>query len=175
MTSTSSGNRYTIRAKRLCTQCHEITEQTAASYRYDPPEIRKGTRVLNKRIEWLCDWCGNYSLEVKETIAPTDKTMLMKRLLSIPDDFDLVGFTLGSEPNVISIKIRLPDFDLGELRAIQNKQRETGFITVDELIKVQRAGYKHAAAVRPKPRPRDVLTLQKMERQRAFAGDRSPI
>jgi hypothetical protein len=59
---------------------------------------------------------------------------------------------------------------MGEMRAIQQKQRETGFITVDELIRVQRAGYKHPAAVPPKPQPHDAATLRKRERQLAFAG-----
>jgi hypothetical protein len=59
---------------------------------------------------------------------------------------------------------------MGELRAIQYKQQETGFITVDELIKVQRAGYRQPTAAPPKPEPRDVAALRKKERQRAFAG-----
>ncbi len=79
----------------------------------------------------------------------------MKRLLSLPEDYEVLGFTLSSEANVISIKIRLPDFDMGELRAIQYKQQETGFITVDELIKVQRAGYRQPTAIPPKPQPCD--------------------
>jgi membrane-associated phospholipid phosphatase len=37
---------------------------------------------------------------------------------------------------LVSIKIRLPNFDLGELRAIQYKQRQTGFITVQENFAV---------------------------------------
>jgi len=100
--------------------------------------------------------------------------MLVKRLLSIPEEYDVLGFTISSEANEISIKIRLPDFDMGELRAIQYKQQETGFITVDELIKVQRAGYKQPVAAPPKPQPQDVATRQKMERQRAFADEPRP-
>jgi hypothetical protein len=98
----------------------------------------------------------------------------MKHLLSIPDDYDVLGFTLSSESDGVSIKFRLPDFDMGELRAIQFKQRKTGFITVEELNKVQRAGYKQPKAVPPKPQPRDVATLRKRERQQAFAGGPRP-
>jgi len=163
-----------IRARRFCAECGEITEQTAASCRYDTPPAAAVPPVLVKRIEWLCGACGGYNEEIKQTIAPTDKASLMKRLLSISDDYDVLGFTLSSEPNVISIKIRLPDFDMSELRAIQSKQRETGFITVGELMKVQRAGYKQPIAVPPKPQPRDVATLRKRERQRVFSGDPRP-
>jgi len=161
-----STSRYNIRDKRLCPQCHEVTDQTATTFRYDTPEAAKVPQVLMKRIGWVCDCCGNYEEEIKETPVPTDKAKIMKRLLSIQDDYDVLGFTLSSESDGVSIKFRLPDFDMGELRAIQWKQRETGFITVEELIKVQRAGYKHPKAV-----PRDVATLQKRERQQAFAGE----
>jgi len=174
MPLTRNGNPYTLRAKRLCPQCHEMTDQTATSCRYSTPETPKVPPILIKHIEWLCDWCGSYEEEVKETPEPTEKTMLVKRLLSLPEDYDVLGFTLSSEANVISIKIRLPDFDMGELRAIQYKQQETGFITVDELIKVQRAGYRQPIAVPPKPQPRDVEAMQKKARQRALAGDTRP-
>jgi hypothetical protein len=175
MPSANSGRHYTIRGKRLCTQCHEITDQTATSCRYDTPDAAKVPQVLIKRIGWVCEWCGNYEEEVKETLTLNDRTKILKRLLSLPDDYDVLGFTLSSEPKVISIKIRLPDFDMGELRAIQYKQRETGFITVEELMKVQHAGYKQPRAVPPKPEPRDLATLRKRERERAFAGDPRPV
>ena len=174
MPLTRNGNHYTLRAKRLCAQCHEMTDQTATSYRCNAPEIQKVPPTLIKRIEWLCDWCGNCEEEVKETVQPTERTMIVKRLLSLPEDYDVLGFTLSSEANVISIKIRLPDYDMGELRAIQYKRQETGFITVDELIKVQRASYKQPTAVPPKPQPRDMATLRKNEKQSAFAGDPRP-
>ncbi len=174
MPLTRRGNHYVLRAKRLCVRCGEMTDQTTTSCRYSTPEVPKVPPVLIKRIEWLCDWCGNYEEEVKETVQPTDKTMLVKRLHSLPDDYDVLGLTSSSGENVISLTIRLPDFDMGELRAIQYKQQETGFITVDELIKVQRAGYRQPTAVPPKPEPRDVATLRKKERQRAFAGDPRP-
>ena len=172
MSSTpSASRRYTIRNKRLCTQCHEVTDQAATTFRYDASEVAKVPQVLIKRIGWVCDWWGNYEEEIKEFPLPTDKAKIMKRLLSIQDDYDVLGFTLRSEADGVSIKFRLPDFDMSELRAIQYKQQETGFITVDELIKVQRAGYKHPKAVPPKPQPRDIATLRKRERQQAFTGE----
>jgi hypothetical protein len=147
-----------------------MTDQTAISCRYSAPETPKVPPILIKRVEWLCDWCGSYEEEVKETPEPTEKTMIVKRLLSLPEDYDVLGYTLSSEANVISIKIRLPDFDMGELRAIQYKQQETGFITVNELIKVRRAGYKTTTRVPPKPQPSDIETLRKRAKQKAFSA-----
>ena len=105
---------------------------------------------------------------------PSDRTKLVKRLLSLQEDYEVLGFTLSAEPDGISIKLRMPSFDMGELRAIQWKQKETGFITVEELMKVQRAGYQRPTHVPAKPEPRDVATLRKQERQRAFADYPKP-
>jgi len=99
--------------------------------------------------------------------------MIVKRLLSIPEDYDVLGFTLSSEPNVISITIRMPDFDFGEVRAIQYKQQETGFITAEELMRVKKAGYSSPADVPPKPQPRDRATLRERVRREVFVGDPS--
>ena len=66
--------------------------------------------------------------------------MIAKRLLRIPEDYDVLGYRLNSDAEGVSIKIKVPDFDMGEMRAIQHKQQETGFITVDELIRLQKAG-----------------------------------
>ncbi len=146
-----SSSHYAIHTQRPCTACHQTTDQTSVGCRYSALEVPKVPKAYLKHIEWVCDWCGNCEDEVKEIPEPTDKTKIVKRLLSIKEDYDVLGFTLNSEPNVISIKIRLPDFDMAELRAIQCKQRETGFITADELIKVQRAGYQRPTVVPPKP------------------------
>ena len=173
MSLTSRRDRYAIRTKRLCNQCLEMTDQRAISYRVDPAKSDRPL-VLVKHVVWLCDWCGNLNEEVKETAEPTDKAKLVRKLLSLPEEYDVLGFTLSSESNVISIRIRLPDFDMSELRAIQWKQRETGFITAEELMKIQRAGFKRPVAVPPKPEPRDVATLRKLERQRAFSSDPRP-
>ena len=174
MSSTNANNCYPNRTKRTCTQCQQVTDQTATSYRYSDSNEPKVPAVQIKHIEWLCNWCGTIQDEAKEIPVPTDRTKLIRRLLSLSDDYDVVGIHLTSEPNVISVRIRLPDFDLGELRAIQWKQCETGFITADELMRVQKAGYKQPTAIPPK-QPRNVATLRKMQRQRAFTGECRPI
>ena len=99
----------------------------------------------------------------------TEKTRLVKRLLSVTEDYDVLGYELSSEANTVTIRIRLPRWDMDEVRAIQSKQQETGFITVDELIKVQRAGYKTTTRVPPKLQLDDVATLRKRAKQKAFS------
>jgi len=174
MPLTTNGNHYTLRTKRPCTQCHQVTDQTAISCSYSDPEVPKAPPVLVKRLRWVCDWCDNIDDEIKEVLQPTDKTRLVNRLLSLPEEYDVLGCIVSSEPNVISVRIRLPEFDMSEVRAIQYKQKETGFITVDELIKVQRAGYNSPNEVPPRPEPRDLGTLRTRARQKAFNGLRQP-
>jgi hypothetical protein len=99
---------------------------------------------------------------------------IIRRILSLSDDYELLRLQIEGRADELVFRVRLPDFDMGEVRAIQYKQQETGFITVEELMKVQRAGYKRPAAVPPKPQTRDVATLRKRERQRAFAGGPRP-
>ncbi|MGP8068737.1 MAG: hypothetical protein ACLP5V_02480 [Candidatus Bathyarchaeia archaeon] len=169
-----NSSRYAIQTHRQCTTCHLITDQTSVGCRYSDVEIPKVPKTYLKHVEWVCDWCGNCEEEIKEVRESTNQAKIVKRLLSIKEEYDVLGFTLSSERDGISIKFRLPDFDMGEMRAIQYKQQETGFITADELMKVQRAGYKGPAAVPPKLQPRDVATLRKRERQRAFAGGPRP-
>ena len=80
---------------------------------------------------------------------PTDRIKIIRRFLSLSDDYDLLGLQIEGRADELVFHVRLPDFDMGEMRAIQYKQQETGFITADELMKVQRAGYKRPAAVPP--------------------------
>jgi hypothetical protein len=166
-----SGN-YTIRTERWCRVCNARTPQISSGCRYSTPEKVKVPRVLIRNVTWICQWCDESEVEAKEVAVPSDRVKIIRRLLSLSDDYDLLGLELESKPDELVLHVRLPDFDMGEVRAIQWKQRETGFITVDELMRVQRAGYKQPSAVPPKPEPRDVETLRKRERQQAFAGER---
>jgi hypothetical protein len=60
---------------------------------------------------------------------------------------------------------------MGEMRAIQHKQEETGFITVDELVRLQKAGFNRPREVPPKPQPKDRGILKERARQRMFVGE----
>jgi hypothetical protein len=96
--------------------------------------------------------------------------MSWKRLLSISDDYDVLGFTVSSDADSVSIEIRVPPYNMGELRTIQYKQEETGFITADELMRLQKAGFNQSREVPPKPQPKDRSVLRERARQRTFQG-----
>jgi hypothetical protein len=92
-------------------------------------------------------------------------------LLRISDDYDFLKMDLSSRPDEIILRIKLPDFDPSELRAIQTKEQETVFIKVDELIKLQKAGFRRPSDVPPKPQPKDRRTLRERARQKMFRGE----
>jgi hypothetical protein len=168
------GSNYTIRAERWCETCKTKTTQICCDCRYSAPEKLNVPSVLIRNVTWVCQGCDQTEVEAKEVLLPSDRVKIIRRFLSLPDDYDLLGLKVEAKADELVFRVRLPDYDMGEIRAIQHKQRETGFITVDELIKVQRAGYKYPAAVPPKPEPHDVATLRKRERQLAFAGGPRP-
>ena len=110
-------------------------------------------------------------IEIKEVLEPTDKTRIFNRLLRIQNDYDILGMSIESLPNEIVFRLRLPDFHMSEIRAIQAKSEETGFIRVDELMKLQKAGYNRPRQVPPKPQPKDRRTLRERAKQRTFVGE----
>lgn len=172
--SFNRSSNYSIRAERWCKACNARTPQISCGCRYSTPEKLTAPSVLIRNVTWICQWCDGTEVEAKEVALPTDRMKIIRRFLSLSDDYDLLGLEIEGKADELVFRVRLPDFNMSEIRAIQYKQQETGFITADELMKVQRAGYKRPAAVPPKPQPRDVATLRKKARQQAFAGGARP-
>lgn len=90
--------------------------------------------------------------------------------MRIQDDYDILRMKIESRPDEILFRVELPDFDMGDMRAIQAKAEQTGFIRIDELMKLQKAGLRRPVEVPPKPTPRDRLTLRERSRERMFLG-----
>jgi hypothetical protein len=165
---------YTIRTHRWCKTCSAMTPQVSVGCSYSTPDKVKVPSTLIRNVKWVCRGCDEVEVEAKEVVVPTDRVKIIRRFLSLSDDYDLLGLEIEAKADELVLHVRLPDFDMNEMRAIQAKQQETGFITADELMKVQAAGYKRPAAVPAKPQPRDAATLRKRERQQAFAGGPRP-
>jgi hypothetical protein len=165
---------YTTRTERWCRVCNARTSQTSCGCHYSTPEKLKVPNVLIRNVTWICQSCDHGEAESKEVALPSDRMKIIRRFLSLSDDYDLRRLVIEAGAGELVFRVRLPDFDMGEMRAIQYKQEETGFITVDELMKVQRAGYTKPTVIPPKPQPQEVVTLRKRERQRAFAEGPRP-
>jgi hypothetical protein len=147
----------------------------AVTCRYHMPEQPKVPSMMIKEMDWYCERCDQTEREMKEVLEPTDRVRIINRFLRFSDDFDMLGVKIEALPDELLFHIRLPNFDMSEMRAIQYKQQETGFITVQELIRLQKAGFSRPREVPPKPQPRNRRILRERARQRAFAGDPRPI
>jgi len=123
-------------------------------------------------MEWICEPCDNIEVEEKTVYEPTDKTKLINRFLHLNEDYDIHYMDIQSLPNEIVLRIKLPNCDMSEIRAIQQKQMETGAITVYELMRLQEAGFRRPRDVPVKPMPRDRSRLRERARQRMFYGER---
>jgi hypothetical protein len=165
---------YTIRTDRWCRTCNAKTPQVSSRCRYSTSDTPKVPAVLVRNVTWVCQWCDQEEVESKEVAVPTDRVKIIRRFLSLSDEYDVLGLEIEAKADELVFHVRLPDFDVSELRAIQWKQRETGFVSVEELMKVRRAGYKRPIEVQRKPEPHDVGTLRKREREQAFAGSPRP-
>lgn len=170
-----SGKHYTMRAQRMCKTCRVETWQLCSSVRYSQWPEPTVPSSLRKQLEWVCEGCGNMEEEVKQIFEPTDKLRIILRLLRLPADYDFVKLDLSSRADEILVRIRVPDFDTSELRAIQTKQKETGFVTVAELMQLQKAGFRRPSDVPPKPHPSDRGVQKERARQRMFSGEPRPI
>jgi len=104
-----------------------------------------------KELTWICDICQEVSVERKIVYEPSDRLRIINRLQRLGEDYDFIKMSVCSQPDQILVRIKVPDFDPSELRAIQTKQLETGFIRVDELILLQRAGFRRPTVLPPKP------------------------
>jgi hypothetical protein len=171
MPFTRSGKHYSFHAKRICKRCQQTTEQSCVTLKYrTPPEPTVPASYL-KEYTWFCEQCQNLEIETKTVYEPTDKAMIFNRLLRIQEDYDILEMSISSLPNEIIFRARLPDFDMGEIRAIQTKAKETGFIRASELMKLQKAGFKRPVDVPPRPQPKDRRRLKERARQRMFVGE----
>jgi hypothetical protein len=90
-------------------------------------------------------------------------------LKPLSEDYDIQNPNIESKANELVLRVRLPDFDMSEVPVVQYKQQETGFITVQELMKLQKAGFNRPREVPPKPQPKHKRTLR--AKQSMFVGE----
>lgn len=147
------------------------TEQDMVSNRiHGTPEPTVPLTYIREK-EWYCTQCDNIEKEKKQVTEPTDRQRILNRLLRLTEDYDMVKTTIESTPDEIVLRVRVPNLDMSELRAVQYKQQQTGFITVQELMKLQKAGFNRPLDVPPKPQPKDRRRLKERARQRMFVGE----
>ena len=107
-------------------------------------------------------------VDVQQVTEPTDRQRIFSRLMRLTEDYDMVRTTVESKPDEIVLRVRIPDFDMSELRAVQYNQQETGFITADELMRLQKAGSNRPIDIPPRRMPRNRRRFKERARQKIF-------
>jgi len=92
-----SGSSYTIRAERLCKTCKTKTTQISCDCHYSAPEKLKVPSVLIRNITWVCESCDQTEVEAKEVALPSDRVKIIRRFLSLPEDYDLLGMEVEAK------------------------------------------------------------------------------
>jgi len=164
----NGNSNYAIRAERWCKTCGVKTPQISCGCNYSTPEQFKVPSVMVRSVTWVCQWCDQAEIEAKEVAIPTDRLKIIRRFLSLSEEYDLLGLKVEATADELVFRLRLPDFDMGEMRAIRYKQQETGFITADELLQLQKAGFSRSREVPPAPEPRDSATIRERAKRRVL-------
>jgi len=91
---------------------------------------------------WNCMNCGQPSEESKEVPEPTERVILVKRLLKVGEDYDVKGVKIESDANTVTVKVEFPEYDPARLRRLAYKLSEENFINVSELMELHKAGFR---------------------------------
>ena len=60
------------------------------SCRYTTSKEPQVPRILIRTVTWICQWCDQEEQETKEVTVPTDRLKIIRRFLSLSDDYDLL-------------------------------------------------------------------------------------
>jgi hypothetical protein len=145
---TSSGRVLQYHGKRLCLKCNRMTDHTCfyIKYRKSP----KNDDAIQKEERWVCDNCHAERIVVKEIPNPTEKSMLVRHLMSLSERYELAGTTVSVKMNAVVATFRFPEHDLPKLREIANNWAERGYINAKNLLMLQKAGMADVAKIPPR-------------------------
>ena len=148
---TSSGKVLQYHGKKLCIKCNRITNHTCFHMRYRKSETNDD--AYEKTERWVCDVCHTDKTIVKEIPEPTEKSMLVKLLMSLGEKYELAGSTIEVRFNEVRATFRFPEHDLPKLREIANNWAERGYINGKHLLMLQKAGMADVLKIPPKGAP----------------------
>jgi hypothetical protein len=81
--------------------------------------------------------CHTDEIVVKEIPIPTEKTKLVKLLMSLSEKYELQGSTISVEAREVRAVFRLPEHDLPKLREIANDWAERGYINAKHPLMLE--------------------------------------
>ena len=148
---TSSGRVLQYHGKRLCLRCNRITAQTCFWMKYRRSETSDDAYTKEER--WNCDTCHTDKVITKQIPFPTEKSMLVKMLMSLNEKYELTGSTIEVRVNEVHATFRFPEHNLPKLREIANNWAERGYINAKHLLMLEKAGMADVAKIPPRWAP----------------------
>ena len=109
--------------------------------------------MIEKEERWVCDKCHEDKLVVKEIPEPTEKSMLVKLLMSLSERYELAGSTITVGACEVRAIFRFPENDLPKLREIANNWADRGYINAKHLLMLEKAGMRDVAKIPPRWAP----------------------
>jgi len=109
--------------------------------------------AYTKTETWNCDTCHTDKVIVKEIPIPTEKSMLVKLLMSLNEKYELKGSTITVGLHEVRATFRFPEHDLPKLREIANNWAERGYINAKHLLMLEKAGMRDVANIPPRWAP----------------------
>jgi hypothetical protein len=92
-------------------------------------------------------------LIVKEIPIPTEKTMLVKLLMSLGEKYELQGTRISVNYREVRATFIFPEHDLPKLREIAENWADRGYINAKDLLKLEKAGMRDVAKIPPRWAP----------------------
>jgi hypothetical protein len=148
---TSNGKVLQYHGKKFCVTCEEVRDHTCFHMAYRKSECSDD--AYRKEERWNCDRCHIDKVIVKEIPIPTEKTMLVKLLMSLNEKYELDSATISVDYREVRAVFRFPEHDLPKLRAIAENWADRGYITAKDLLKLEKAGMRDVAKIPPRWAP----------------------
>jgi hypothetical protein len=106
-----------------------------------------------KEERWNCDRCTTDKAIVKEIPIPTEKTMLVKLLMSLSEKYELEGTRISVDYREVRARFIFPEHDLPKLRETANDWAERGYINAKHLLMLEKAGMADVEKIPPRWAP----------------------
>jgi ribosomal protein L44E len=148
---TSNGKVLEYHGQKYCVTCKQITDHTCFHVAYRKSE--SSDDAYRKEERWNCDRCHTDKVIVKEIPIPTEKTMLVKLLMSLSEKYELQGTAISVSYREVRAVFRFPEDDLRKLREIAENWAERGYINAKHLLMLEKAGMADVAKIPPRWAP----------------------
>jgi hypothetical protein len=148
---TSYGKVLQYHGKKFCVTCKEVRDHTCFHMAYRKSE--KNDDAHSKEERWNCDRCHTDKIVVKEIPIPTEKTKLVKLLMSLSEKYELQGTRISVSYREVRATFTFPEHDLPRLREIADDWAERGYINAKHLLMLEKAGMADVAKIPPRWAP----------------------